>query len=94
MKVKDLKPRMAVDEITLEVVSKGEVRGFASERGTGKVCNCAAKDDSGEISLTLWNEQCEQVNEGDSVKIESGWVSEFRGEKQVSTGRNGTLTVL
>ncbi len=94
MKVEDLKPRTAVDEITLEVVSKGEVRDFATEKGAGKVCTCAAKDDSGEVSLTLWNEQCAEVKEGDTVKIENGWVSEFRGDKQVGTGRNGTLTVL
>ncbi len=94
MKVNELKPRAAVDEITLEVVSKGEVRSFANEKGSGKVCNCAAKDETGEVSLTLWNEQTEEVNEGDNVKIENGWVSEFKGDKQVGTGRNGTLTVL
>ncbi|MFA5358162.1 MAG: hypothetical protein WC308_04590 [archaeon] len=83
---------MNVDEITLEIVSKEEPRGFASAKGSGKVCNAAAKDEEGkEVSLTLWNEQCGQVNEGDKVKITNGWTSEFRGAIQVSTGRNGTI---
>jgi len=95
MFVKDLKPRMSFDEIVLEVVSKGEVREFANQRGSGKVCSAAAKDEHGEeVSLTLWNEQCAQVNEGDKVKIKNGWVSEFQGNMQVSTGRNGTLEIL
>jgi len=92
MLVKDLKPRMAVDELSLEIVSKGEVRQFANDRGEGKVCNAAAKDETGEeISLTLWNEQCDQFNEGDKVKLSNGWASEFQGQLQVSAGKQGTL---
>lgn len=94
MQVKDLKARMAVDEITLEIVSKGDVREFATERSTGKVCSCAAKDDTGEISLTLWNEDIDKVEEGSKVKIENGWVSEFQGNLQISAGKFGKLTVL
>lgn len=94
MKVNELKPRTAVPDIELEVVSKGETREFANERGTGKVCSAAGKDDTGEIKLSLWNEQIDQVEEGKKIKIENGWCSEFQGEKQVSTGKFGKLTVL
>lgn len=94
MKVNELKPRGPIDSLELEVVSVGEVRDFANERGSGKVCNAAAKDDTGEISLTLWNEQTDEVKEGNKVKIEDGWCSEFRGQLQVSTGKKGKLTVL
>lgn len=95
MQVKDLKARMPVDEIELEIVSKGDVREFATERGSGRVCNCAAKDDHGdEISVTLWNEDIDKVEEGSKVKIEKGWVSEFQGNLQVGAGKFGTLTVL
>lgn len=95
MLVKDLKPKSSFDELVLEVVSKGETREFASEKATGKVCNAAAKDSEGkEISLTLWNKQCSEVNEGDKIRISNGWCSEYQGELQVSTGRNGKLEVL
>ena len=94
MKVKELKSREAVPEIELVVVSKGEVRQWANERGSGSVCNCAGKDDSGEIKITLWNEQAKQVSEGDKIKISNGWCSEYNGEKQVSTGKQGSLEVL
>lgn len=94
MKVSEIKARQAVPEIELEIVSKAEVRDFATEKASGKVCSAAAKDDSGEIKITLWNEQCEQVQEGNKIKIENGWCSEYQGEKQLSTGKFGKLTKL
>ncbi len=92
MLVKDLKPGRPIDELELEIVSKGDVREFANDRGSGKVCSAAAKDSEGaETSLTLWNEQCDEFNDGDKVKLTDGWCSEFRGNLQVSAGRKGKL---
>ena len=94
MKVNELKAREAVPEIELEIISKGEQRDWANPKGSGSVCNAAGKDDTGEIKVTLWNEQIKQVNEGDKIKISNGWCSEYQGEKQVSAGKQGTLEVL
>ena len=95
MKVSELKPRTAVPEITLEIVSIGDTREFANERGSGKVCSAAAKDETGEeVSLSLWNEQIGQVKDGSRIRIENGWCSEFQGQKQVSTGKFGKLSIL
>lgn len=95
MNIKELKPRATVPEITLEIVSLGPPREFANERGSGKVCSAAAKDDAGsEVSLSLWNEQISQVSEGSKIRIENGWCSEYNGQKQVSTGKFGKLEVL
>ncbi len=93
--IADLKPNSAFDVLELEVVSKGEQKSFANFRGSGALCNLAGKDASGkEVKVTLWNEQINQVEEGNKIKIENGWVSEFRGDLQVSTGKKGTLTVI
>ncbi len=95
MQIKDLKPRMGVEEIELEIVSKGEEREFANANGSGKVCSCAAKDSDGnEVSVTLWNEQCSQIKEGNKIKISNGWTSEFQGQLQISTGKSGNLEIL
>jgi replication factor A1 len=93
MKVNELVPRTPVPEIELEVVTVAEPREFANEKGSGKVCNAAGRDDTGEVSVTLWNEQTEQVKEGDKIKIIDGWCSEFKGKIQVSTGKQGKLVV-
>ncbi len=95
MKISELKANTAIPEIELEITSKGEVKEWANARGAGKLCNCAGKDSEGkEVSVTLWNDQIDQVKEGDKIKITTGWCSEFRGDKQVSAGRKGTLEVL
>ncbi len=93
--VKELQPNSPVPEITLEVTSKEEPRKYANDKGSGTVCNCAGKDEAGqEVRVTLWNEQCSQVEEGDTLKIGNGWCSEFRGQIQISAGKKGTLEVM
>jgi replication factor A1 len=95
MKVKDLKPNTGFDEMIVEVVTKGEPRAFASATGQGTVCNAAVKDEDGEeVSLTLWNDDYKKVNDGDKLKISNGWVSEYKGRVQISSGRKGTLEVI
>ncbi|MFH1751462.1 MAG: OB-fold nucleic acid binding domain-containing protein [archaeon] len=94
MNIKDLRPRMEVDSIELEIVSVNEVKQFTNERGSGKVQNAAGKDKSGEVQLTFWNDDAGKYNEGDNIKIENGWVSEFRGNLQLGAGRNGKITKL
>jgi len=94
MKVKDLKSGQGKIDIELEIVSKGEIRNFDTPRASGRVCNAAGKDSTGEIKISLWNEQIDQIEEGKKIKIENGYVSEYKGEKQLSTGKFGTLTVL
>ena len=94
MKISELQPRQGKVEIEAEVINKGEVRTFEKFGKEGRVCNAKIKDDSGEMTLSLWNEQVDQVNTGDKVKVGNGYVSEFKGEMQVSTGKFGTLEVI
>ena len=94
MNVSELKAKAAVPEITLEIVSKGEVRKWFNERGGGTVCNCAAKDSTGEVSLSLWNDQCDMVAEGNTIKITNGWCNEYKGQLQLSAGKMGTIEIV
>lgn len=48
-------------------------------------------DETGQIKLCLWNEQIETVAVEDKVQIENARVSVFRGERQLSLGKTGTL---
>ena len=94
MNVSELQPRQGDVEVILEITEKGDVREFEKFGKSGRVCNAKGKDETGEIALTLWNEQIDQVNVGDKVKITKGWVGEWQGEKQLSTGKFGTLEVI
>ena len=44
--------------------------------------------------LTLWNEQIEKVKIGNKIAITNGYVGEWQGEKQLTTGKFGTLEVI
>lgn len=94
IKVSDIKAKQGNITVELEVVTVGEARPFATFNGSGKVANAAAKDETGEIKVSLWNDQCTQVREGDRIRIENGYCSEYKGERQLSTGKFGTLTVV
>ncbi len=94
MEVKDLQARQGSIDIVLEIVEKGDVREFSKFGKSGRVCTVVAKDETGKIKLTLWNEQIDQVNEGDKVHLTNGYVGEYQGELQLSTGKFGKLEIV
>ncbi len=51
-------------------------------------------DKTGKIKLCLWGEQIASVSAGDQIQIENARVTKFRGEKQLSLGRKGTLQLI
>ena len=94
MEIKDLNPPQGDIDLTLTITEKGEIRTFEKFGRTGRVCNLKAKDDSGEIKLTLWNDEIDKVNVGDRIHLKKGWCSEYRGEKQLSSGKFGEIIIL
>jgi replication factor A1 len=56
------------------------------------VANALIADETGTIKLCLWNEQIESVVTGDTIQVENARISTFRGERQLSMGKKGTLT--
>ncbi len=94
MNVKDLQARQGKVDITLKVEDKEEPRSFAKFGKEGRVCNCTTSDETGRIKVTLWNEQVDMINPGDTIKITNGYVSEWQGELQLSTGKFGQLDVV
>ena len=70
------------------------IQEFEKFGKTGRVTTAVAKDETGDIKLSLWNEQIDQVKAGDKVHIINGFVSEWQGEKQLTTGRMGKLEVV
>lgn len=94
MKIAELQARQGKVELTAKIIEKEEPRAFNKPGAEGQVCNAKLQDDSGSIKLTLWNEQVEQVKQGDTVKITNGFVGEWQGELQLSTGKFGQLEVV
>ena len=94
MQISDLKPRIGNVDVTAEVVEVEAPREFAKFGKQGKVANAVIKDESGTVKLTLWNEQIEQVKKGDKVHITNGYVNEWQGEMQLTTGKFGKMEIV
>ncbi|MEA3515261.1 MAG: hypothetical protein U9R34_07305 [Nanoarchaeota archaeon] len=94
MAIKDLEARQGNVDLIMEIVEKSEPREFEKFGNTGRVCNCKGKDETGTITMTLWNDDIDKVTVGNKVHITNGWVSEWQGELQLSTGKFGKLEVV
>ncbi|UCD26783.1 MAG: DNA-binding protein [Candidatus Bathyarchaeota archaeon] len=83
-------------DVEAKIVEKSETREVRSRyrNETYRVADAIIQDDTGTIKLTLWNEQIDQVNIGDTIRIENGYITSFRGEIQLNSGKYGTLNVL
>lgn len=94
MAIKDLQAKQGNANVIATVVSKDSIREFQKFGKAGKVCNATIKDDTGEVKLTLWNEQIDSISVGDKIEIKNGYVNEWQGEKQLSTGKFGSLEII
>jgi len=95
LKIKDLRNGMKRVSIEAKVVEKTDPREVTSrfKDETYMVATATITDETGSIKLTLWNEQIDQVNIDDKIKVENGYVTSFKGEIQLNIGRYGKLTV-
>jgi len=95
LKIKDLQNGMKRISIEAKITEKSDPREVVSrfKDQTYKVADVIIADETGQIKLTLWNEQIDQVNVNDVIKIENGYVTSFRGEIQLNVGKYGKLAV-
>ncbi len=95
MKISDLRAGTGSVNITATVVSKEDPREVRTKYGKElKVANATLKDETGTIAISLWENDIDAVNVGDKVEISNGYVNEFKGNLQLSTGRNGKISVI
>ncbi|MHA2374337.1 MAG: hypothetical protein ACXAEB_15120 [Candidatus Thorarchaeota archaeon] len=70
---------------------------IVTSRKTGeelKVADAVLSDDTDSIKLGLWNEHIRQVKANSSIRIEEGFVKDYRGELQLSIGQWGMIITL
>jgi len=92
-KVGELTPQSRAVNVTAKVVSKSEVRDIPMGRdgSAHKVCDALVGDETGSIYLTLWDDNIEKVNENDTVRVENGYVTLFKGNMRLNIGKYGKL---
>ncbi|MCX8154102.1 MAG: OB-fold nucleic acid binding domain-containing protein [Candidatus Bathyarchaeota archaeon] len=92
-KVGELTPQSRAVNVTAKVVSKSEIREIpmGKDGSPHKVCDALVGDETGSIYLTLWDDNIEKVNENDTVRLENGYVTLFKGNMRLNVGRYGKL---
>ena len=93
--VGELTPQSRAVNVTAKVVSKSEVRDIPMGRdgSAHKVCDALVGDETGSIYLTLWDDNIEKVNEDDTVRIENGYVTLFKGNMRLNIGKYGKMAM-
>ena len=93
-KTKDLRDGMRQVQAEGEVIDVSSVRVVDLRTGgQARVAEALLKDDTGTIKVPLWDDQIDKVRKGAVVMIMNGYVSTFRGERQLNVGKYGRLDV-
>lgn len=97
LEIKNILAGMRDVETVGKVIRKNELRTFTrKDGGEGKVCSVQIADSSGNIRVVFWGDKADlvaSVNEGDIIKIISGYVKENNGFKEVHMGDRAQLVV-
>lgn len=91
MKIKELNAGQGNVEVEGTIKEIGETRTFNKFGKDLSVANAILQDDSGSIKLTLWNDDVNRFKDGDKIKVVNGYVNEFQGEKQLTSGKFGSI---
>lgn len=90
-KVKDLKRGINDVDIvvTIDFVAPKDSRSLYV--GEERYQKGYVVDETGEIAMTFWGKDVKKAKKGQKVKITNGYVSEYRGELQLSGRKDEPL---
>ena len=95
MKISELKVGASNVTVQAKVVNKEDPREVITKYGKRlSVANITLQDDSGTIPMSLWGNDINTVDVGDTIEVANGYVNEFRGSPQLSTGKFGKIKVV
>ena len=94
VKVSDLHVGSRGININVKVASKLEERQITSkfDNSTHRVTEAIVGDETGCILLTLWDDNIDQVQPNDKIRIENGYINIFKNTMRLNVGRYGKLT--
>lgn len=94
MKIADVKPGMSNITLEAKVVEISEARDVQTKYGPRSVADAIIEDDTGQVSMSLWEGQIKSVSVGDTVNVVGAYSTQFRDKLQLSIPKNGKLEVI
>ena len=84
------------DDVELEATIKDikTPRAVSSKYGQKRITVATLEDDTGEIQVTLWEEQIDAVEEGAEVVVSGAYTRDWAGDLQLNIPRSGSIEVM
>ncbi|MFW9957612.1 MAG: GNAT family N-acetyltransferase [Candidatus Odinarchaeota archaeon] len=83
-----------VIEGTVDSISESREVFSKKENKYHTVAEAVVTDDSGSMKLVLWNEMIRQVKQNERIRVETAYVSTFKGEMQLNVSKFGRIAIL
>jgi len=94
MKINEIKRGSSSVDIQAKVIDISDSRDVQTKYGKRSVADATLEDDTGQISLTLWEEKISSIKVGDVVIVAGAYVTEFRDKIQLNIPRTGKLEIV
>lgn len=95
-KISDLKDGMNGISLIVRAKQIFQPKNFEKDGKTGKLCSLIIDDDSGEMRLTIWNDDVDKLNDlkierGSTIILKGCYTKSFNDKLQLNLGRGGQL---
>ena len=95
MKISELQNEQKNVNIGGVVTYIGQTRDVSLKSGNvEKVTTITVQDDSGSIPVNIWGSIIEKININSEIRLEKGYINEFRNQIQFNLGYYGKLFIL
>ena len=95
MNIRDLKPGMSSVNIKVAVSNISKRKHITTGKGIEhEILEVGVEDETGMMTLVLWDEKIIPLEVGDVLRIENGFVTSFKGEWRINVGKYGEIAKL
>jgi replication factor A1 len=81
------------DEVEIEgkIAELPTPRAVSTRYGQKRIVTVIFEDETGQVDLTLWEEEIDAIEEGAEVRIEGAYVREWADDIQLNISREGSI---
>ena len=95
LNIRELKPGMSSVNIKVTVSNISKPKQITTGKGIEhEILEVEVKDETGKMTLVLWDEKVIPLKMGDILRIENGFVTSFKGEWRINVGKYGEIAKL
>lgn len=95
LNIHDLKPGMSSVNIKVTVSEISKAKQVITSKGIEhEILEAKVKDETGAITLVLWDEKVLPLKVGNVLQIGNAFVTSFKGEWRINVGKYGEITKL